>query len=312
MTTGPRSVLVVSLGGLGDFVTRWPLWQSVRRSFPGARVEYLGHPRHACLLLAAGLCDGALDFDAPRWARAESSTHTADIVVSAMGSRGRGWARRFISSHLFTVEPFPPAGARVSVGAHIDAEIRAAGLADPGPLRCGLPADAVAWAAAWRGSRGLPVAETIAIHPGSGSAAKNWPPDRFEELAAALTGSGSRVLLFEGDAEMERRARGGLDIPGVTRVSGLDLVQAAALLSGCRSYIGNDSGFSHLAALLGVPSTLIFGPTDPAVWAPRGKRVRVVTCRAACAPCGSERMRGCRDRRCLTGIGVADVLSVCA
>ncbi len=309
------SLLVVSLGGLGDFVTRWPLWQSFRRSFPGARIAYLGYPRHACLLRGAGLCDEALQFDAPRWAAPEKCPRVFDIVVSALGGRGADWAERLKTaagaSRLLSLEPFPPAEARISVGAHIDAQIRASGLADPGPLRCGLPADAVAWAAAWRGARGLSCAETVAIHPGSGSEGKNWPRERYEALASSLAGSGTRVLVFRGDAERDRGERAWSDMPGVVHASGFDVAQAAALLSGCRHYVGNDSGISHLAALLGVPSAVIFGPTDPAVWAPRGKRVTVVTGRAACAPCGTEGMRECRDRLCLAEIGVGEVKEKC-
>ena len=41
-------------------------------------------------------------------------------------------------------------------------------------------------------------------------------------------------------------------------------------------YIGHDTGISHLAAVLGVPSLLLFGPTDPAVWAPPHGFVQVL------------------------------------
>jgi ADP-heptose:LPS heptosyltransferase len=52
--------------------------------------------------------------------------------------------------------------------------------------------------------------------------------------------------------------------------------QVAALLARCRLYVGNDSGLTHLAAAVGAETVAVFGPTDPAVWAPRGSRVRVV------------------------------------
>jgi hypothetical protein len=306
------SVLVVSLGGLGDFITRWPLWQSLRRSFPRAEIAYLGHLRHACLLRAAGLCDAALNYDAPRWAAPERCPRGFDVVISALGARGAAWAERLKTaagaSRLLSLEPFPPGGGRVSVGAHIDAQRASAGLADPGPLRCGLSAGSRAWAAAWRESRGLSGAETVALHPGSGAEGKNWPRASYEALASSLAGSGMRVLVFAGEAERERGEGAWPDIPGVVHGSGFDLTQTAALLSGCRRYVGNDSGVSHLAALLGVPSTVIFGPTDPLVWAPRGGCVRVVTGRATCAPCGTERMRECPDRLCLAGIRVEKII----
>lgn len=315
MTTDPRSVLVVSLGGLGDFVTRWPLWQSVRRSFPGARLSYLGRLRHACLLRAAGLCDEAREFDGARSAAPAAARGGGGIVVSALGVRGMPWAERLADAagaeHILTIEPFPPDGGRVPVGVHIEAEIAAAGLAEPGPSRCPLPEPLRAWAAGVLAARGLLGAVTIAIHHGSGSPAKNWPRERFEALAAALHGIGLRVLSLEGDAE--REAGGGRPaIPGAAQAFGLDLTQVAALLAACRAYVGNDSGISHLAALLGVPATVLFGPTDPAVWAPRGRRVSVLAGRAPCAPCGREKMRECGERLCLAGIAVEEVVAACA
>ena len=56
-----------------------------------------------------------------------------------------------------------------------------------------------------------------------------------------------------------------------------NLYELACWLQTARLYIGNDSGITHLAAAVGVPVVAIFGPTDPAVWAPRGDRVRVVS-----------------------------------
>jgi len=55
----------------------------------------------------------------------------------------------------------------------------------------------------------------------------------------------------------------------------------AALIARCACYVGNDSGISHVAAGLGVPTVAVFGPTDPAVWGPHGPTVRVVRRRAA-------------------------------
>jgi ADP-heptose:LPS heptosyltransferase len=50
----------------------------------------------------------------------------------------------------------------------------------------------------------------------------------------------------------------------------------AARLAAAAAFVGNDSGTTHLAAMLGAPTVAIFGPTDPAVWAPTGPRVRVL------------------------------------
>jgi ADP-heptose:LPS heptosyltransferase len=110
----------------------------------------------------------------------------------------------------------------------------------------------------------LEPADYAVIHPFSGSPAKNWPLDRFRTLARGL------------ERRMTVRWCAGPDdppLPGAVRID--DLYRLACWISGARIYIGNDSGITHLAAATGVPVLALFGPTDPAVWAPRGEQVRV-------------------------------------
>ncbi len=104
-----------------------------------------------------------------------------------------------------------------------------------------------------------------AIQPFSGSAKKNWPLDRFRALAAKL----ERVMPVQWCV-----GPGDPPLPGAVRID--DLYELACWLAGARLYAGNDSGITHLAAAAGTPVLAIFGPTDPAVWAPRGEHVRVV------------------------------------
>jgi len=107
-----------------------------------------------------------------------------------------------------------------------------------------------------------PIGNFAVIHPFSGSPRKNWSIDRFRKLAGQL---GMPVNWCAGPEE---------DLEGAVRIG--NLFELACWLSTARMYIGNDSGITHLAAAAGAPVVAIFGPTDPAVWAPRGDRVRVV------------------------------------
>jgi len=108
----------------------------------------------------------------------------------------------------------------------------------------------------------------IVIHPFSGSRRKNWPLDRFRRVAEALASYG-KVEWCAGPEE---------ELAGAHRWD--NLYHLACRLAGARLYIGNDSGISHLAAAAGAPVLALFGPTDPAVWAPRGPSVRIVASRA--------------------------------
>lgn len=103
-----------------------------------------------------------------------------------------------------------------------------------------------------------------AIHPFSGGARKNWPLEKFRQLARGL------------ERTMPVRWCAGPDDPplaGAVRID--DLYELACWLASARLYVGNDSGITHLAAAVGTPVLALFGPTDPAIWAPRGEHVRV-------------------------------------
>jgi len=102
------------------------------------------------------------------------------------------------------------------------------------------------------------------IHPFSGSARKNWPLERYRELARRLA-TRLPVAWCAGPEEQ---------LEGAVRIE--SLYDLACWLAGARLYVGNDSGITHLAATVGTPVVALFGPTDPSVWAPRGPHVRLV------------------------------------
>jgi glycosyl transferase family 9 (putative heptosyltransferase) len=140
-------------------------------------------------------------------------------------------------------------------------------------------------------SRGRLPPDFLALHPGSGSPAKSWPAARFAELAEQL--AWPRPLLAVGgpaDAEVLLPLRSREDVVVVDDLAPRPL---GALLAGAGLFVGNDSGVTHTAAAWGAPVLALFGPTDPAVWAPEGRRVK--TLRAA-------------DRR-MESLSVAEVMN---
>jgi len=103
------------------------------------------------------------------------------------------------------------------------------------------------------------------IHPFSGSPRKNWPLANFRLMAQEL----ERTMPVYWCAGPEDPL-----LPGAVQIP--DLYDLACWLARAAVYIGNDSGITHLAAAVGTPVLAFFGPTDPAVWAPRGPHVQVV------------------------------------
>jgi len=119
----------------------------------------------------------------------------------------------------------------------------------------------------------------VAIHPGSGSHEKNWPLEnwislfsrgsRFADLERLLVISGEADEAQTDQLEREWKNR------GLRFARNLPLPRLAAVLE--RSiFIGHDSGISHLAAAIGANCILLFGPTDPDVWAPRNDNVQIL------------------------------------
>jgi len=114
----------------------------------------------------------------------------------------------------------------------------------------------------------------LAVHPGSGSPRKNWPAERFASLVEQVADD-RPFLLVEGPADAEAAAPAAR-LPSVVHARELPPRVLGAVLARAGLYVGNDSGISHLAAAWGAPVITLFGPTDPAQWAPIGPRVRVM------------------------------------
>jgi ADP-heptose:LPS heptosyltransferase len=109
----------------------------------------------------------------------------------------------------------------------------------------------------------------IVVHPGSGGRDKCWPPERFAALVDRLRSIHS-VRVIAGEAEADRGVAGEAQV-----LLTLDALHDA--LVDASLYIGNDSGPTHLAAWLGVPTLALFGPSDPRLWAPIGRAVTVLS-----------------------------------
>jgi heptosyltransferase-2 len=118
----------------------------------------------------------------------------------------------------------------------------------------------------------------IAIHPGSGSPRKNWSAAAWAELGSRLLAiPGRRIVLVGGEADRAslQSVRVAWDERALV-AQDLALPHLAAVLAKCAIFLGHDSGISHLAAAAGSRCVLLFGPTDPAVWAPANPQVSVL------------------------------------
>ena len=149
----------------------------------------------------------------------------------------------------------------------------------------------------------------VALCPGStNSRAKRWPAERFAALADMLAErAGAQVFLVGAREELDiseevaRLARRRpLILTGRT-----SLAQTAALLNAADLLVTNDTGPAHVAAAVGCPVVVIFGPTKPETTRPFSASALVVRKPPECAPC---MLRDCPiDHRCMTAITAEDV-----
>jgi heptosyltransferase-2 len=149
----------------------------------------------------------------------------------------------------------------------------------------------------------------VALCPGStNSRAKRWPAEAFAALADMLAErAGAQVFLIGAGEELdisEEVARRACTRPQIL-TGRTNLAQTAALLSAADLLVTNDTGPAHVAAAVGCPVVVIFGPTKPETTRPFSMLAEVVRKPPECAPC---MLRDCPiDHRCMTAITAEDV-----
>lgn len=141
--------------------------------------------------------------------------------------------------------------------------------------------------------------ELTILHPGSGSSHKCCTPDLWALTLRRLVDHGGFPILVEGPADRRSVeqvvAAYGQPVP---LFSDLDLSTMAGLLSWACLYIGHDSGLTHLAAAVGVPTIACFGPTEVRRWAPLGTGVTILT-GEPCTCLSWQQVQACQVKPCL-------------
>jgi heptosyltransferase III len=300
----PPALLVVHPGALGDVVLVFGLMRELRRGF--RPVALLAQSEVARLAAAEGLADDAFALESA-WtasvfggrpdlqARNRLSPYSHALAFSSAPALADG-LRMIARGGVCTVPPRPPAGLPLHAAEYAWTRVTACGL---------LPADAIPLPPPQRTAIVGPQSPVL-IHPGAGSPRKRWPIERFHAVAAAAAAGGANVEYVLGPADHDLQAR----LPGSPRLHlPADTLALRRLLLSARAYIGNDSGVSHLAAWLGLPCVVVFGPSDPVRWRPPGEKVEVVRPPLACTPCFETSPANCEPPDCLLGVSPEEVVN---
>ena len=282
------SILVIRGGAIGDFILTLPALGLLREAFSGSRIEIMGYRHIVSLAEGRHYADASRSIEygpmaaffvpggelAPELMEYFSGfSQVVSYLYDPEGYFGANLRRAGVRNLLCAYE-------RLHDGEHAAVQLArplqglALFLEDRAP-RVYLSATDRSFAEEFlEGGR-----RWLALHPGSGSGRKNWPLDRWVSVVCGLLDRcpDARLLVVGGEADGgQLRALERTFGQRMLLAEGLPLPQLGAVLERCHLFLGHDSGISHLAGAVGTAAVLLFGPTDPMVWAPANAGVRVL------------------------------------
>ena len=269
-------------GALGDVLLAVPALRALRASATALTIA--AQPRIGALLVALGVTDRAVAFDtlgldglfgdASLAPHAPLARHLIDAprVVCWFGARDADFTRRLRALAPDAVVAAPTTSA-MPVWQHL---LQTTGASDAREPITPTPALLDDGRHALRGIGWDGASRVLVLHPGAGGVGKRWPSDGFVRVVEKVDAT---LVVHQGPADVEAvRALVERIRRPLLRLVDPPLPTLAGVLASAAGYLGNDSGVSHLAAALGVPSLVLFEPRH-LDWRPwwSGAGIRTVT-----------------------------------
>jgi heptosyltransferase III len=273
-------ILVIRGGAIGDFILTLPAIAALRETFPQTHLELLGYTKVAELARSARLIDGFRSIEASPLARFFARNAKLDEEWSAyFESFNLIFSYLYDPDEIFKTNIGRASTAQFIQGIHRPNETddlhATAVFLKPLERFAIFDADPVPKLSFQKSLSG----DWLAAHPGSGSEKKNWPLERWNALLqGVLAESKANLLLISGEAEGERIAQMARAWPShrVRLAHNLSLVELASLLASGKAFLGHDSGVTHIAAALGIPSIVLWGPSRESIWRPLGPHIEIL------------------------------------
>jgi lipopolysaccharide heptosyltransferase III len=321
-------VLIVRLRSLGDIVLSTPAFAALHDWRPDLRLCILiepqftplleGNPAIAEILTRKGFLATARELRRRKFSVAynQHAGPSSAMLLSTIGARWRVcWTGRQFS-FLYNVLVPDIVGPFHTVEHRIE-QFYGTGLPrGPIPPAQVFPqADAVASVARHLSEQGISSGSPYAVlRPGAKYFTKRWAMDKFIAIARWLRDKQGIVPVFnlgqgEADIAAEVRKSCGEDF---VLLDSLDLGRLIALIAGCRIFVGNDSGPTHIASATGRPTIAIFGSSSSVHWRPWQTTNRVVQNEFACNPCRGDRCYAYSEPRCILSVTLEQVQEACA
>jgi ADP-heptose:LPS heptosyltransferase len=288
--------LIIRPGAIGDTLLTLPVLTYLRTQLGTTPLTFVGNSRVLPILQAFGMSEASMDYEDPRWSQLFLTPrqqhapdffaylHTFTLAICWLRD-SEGCVRQNLRAagikQICIVAGRPAPKQQMHITDYLAHSLRPILQYPPvTPLPWQAPT-AYAWQPPTLTTDTIVQRRYIIIQPGSGGKDKCWPLAAFTEVIKQLWQQEIPVLLLTGPAEQEllhrlqpllATAPTGL----LRRMDNAPLLTIANAMRTARGYLGNDSGLTHLAALLGLPTTAIFGPSDPLRWHPIGPHVRIL------------------------------------
>lgn len=287
MQKDAQRVLIIRPGAIGDTLVVFPILQHLRTLSSQTHITVIGNVAVLPLMLAFKLADEVENYEELVWSRLfmQPSSHKQAQLHTRLQHIDRAicWltdTNDLVKQNLQAAEipVITIAPGRPTVSLPIVSYLAQSIGEAPETIFWRTPTK-------YRWQKGQPAGQpprAIAIHPGSGGQQKCWPIAHFATIITELWQHNIPVLLLAGPADHERTNALRKLLPEPASATLLHLLQDVPLLTvaqelrHCQSYLGNDAGISHLAALIGLPTLVLFGASDPTIWKPIGPTVIVM------------------------------------
>jgi len=291
--TAVHSILIIRPGGIGDAVLLLPMLQHLSAIYPDATIDVLAERRNAEVfswspVVSAVWCyDRPLEFfglirrrrydlviDTEQWYRLSAVVARLLSCSRSIGF-GTNERRRMFTDvctyfqDMYEAEMFlkllEPLGADLGNGqdklllSHT-LQVQSSAIDTQRPY--------------------------IAMSIGASVAEKKWPAEHFAEVARFCEAEGFQVIVLGGPHD---RVEGDCIIKSLKYAQNLagttSLTEASVYIAGARLMISCDTGLLHIAQVLGVPTVVLFGPTNQKKWNVQRPDAAVASLDAACSPC---------------------------
>jgi ADP-heptose:LPS heptosyltransferase len=298
-------LLIIHPGALGDVVAMFALFEALKKRYRRltlvgrSPVGYLAstfHLVHQWISHEIGYW-ASLYTDRPQDRALQVLNGHRQILLFSLRREMEKTIQACTSVPCLRIRPRPPADMDAHVTDFAAKKLLAGGLID----RCPRLTRAVCR----RSDTGAqppaarPDAPTL-LHPGAGSPRKRWPAEYFLEVAAGIKAAGGVPEILIGPAERDLLTDSSIHAWTVHVPD--DIENLLLLLQSSAGFIGNDSGVAHLAACLGLPTTVIYTASDAGRWRPNGPAVETLSPDLTCQPCFETREENCPAPECLTAV----------